>query len=150
MRKVLYLVSLCYFLMLMACSPKQGNSASQSGNVSVTSEDETASNASKDEIVDSSRSKIIVIDFFATWCGPCKAMAPAMEQMQEKYGDKIIIRKIDVDEEQSLAQQYQIESIPTLVVISPSGEVLDKVVGAQPVEVLDEMFSKLASMQIEE
>lgn len=136
--------------MLMACSPKQGNSASQSGNVSVTSEDETASNASKDEIVDSSRSKIIVIDFFATWCGPCKAMAPAMEQMQEKYGDKIIIRKIDVDEEQSLAQQYQIESIPTLVVISPSGEVLDKVVGAQPVEVLDEMFSKLASMQIEE
>ena len=136
--------------MLMACSPKQGNSASQSGNVTVTSEDETASNASKDEIVDSSRSKIIVIDFFATWCGPCKAMAPAMEQMQEKYGDKIIIRKIDVDEEQSLAQQYQIESIPTLVVISPSGEVLDKVVGAQPVEVLDEMFSKLASMQIEE
>lgn len=136
--------------MLMACSPKQGNSASQSGNVSVTSEDETASNASKDEIVDSSSSKIIVIDFFATWCGPCKAMAPAMEQMQEKYGDKIIIRKIDVDEEQSLAQQYQIESIPTLVVISPSGEVLDKVVGAQPVEVLDEMFSKLASMQIEE
>lgn len=136
--------------MLMACSPKQGNSASQSGNVSVTSEDKTASNASKDEIVDSSSSKIIVIDFFATWCGPCKAMAPAMEQMQEKYGDKIIIRKIDVDEEQSLAQQYQIESIPTLVVISPSGEVLDKVVGAQPVEVLDEMFSKLASMQIEE
>lgn len=136
--------------MLMACSPKQGNSASQSGKVSVTSEDETASNASKDEIVDSSSSKIIVIDFFATWCGPCKAMAPAMEQMQEKYGDKIIIRKIDVDEEQSLAQQYQIESIPTLVVISPSGEVLDKVVGAQPVEVLDEMFSKLASMQIEE
>ncbi|MDY6293102.1 MAG: thioredoxin [Bacteroidales bacterium] len=150
MRKVLYLVSLCSFLMLMACSPKQGNSASQSGNVSVTSEDETASNASKDEIVDSSSSKIIVIDFFATWCGPCKAMAPAMEQMQEKYGDKIIIRKIDVDEEQALAQQYQIESIPTLVVISPSGEVLDKVVGAQPVEVLDEMFSKLASMQIEE
>lgn len=150
MRKVLYLVSLCCFLMLMACSPKQGNSASQSGKVSVTSEDETASNASKDEIVDSSSSKIIVIDFFATWCGPCKAMAPAMEQMQEKYGDKIIIRKIDVDEEQSLAQQYQIESIPTLVVISPSGEVLDKVVGAQPVEVLDEMFSKLASMQIEE
>ena len=149
MRKVLYLVSLCSFLMLVACSPKQGNSASQSGNVSVTSEDETASNASKDEIVDSSSSKIIVIDFFATWCGPCKAMAPAMEQMQEKYGDKIIIRKIDVDEEQSLAQQYQIESIPTLVVISPSGEVLDKVVGAQPVEVLDEMFSKLASMQIE-
>lgn len=149
MRKVLYLVSLCCFLMLMACSPKQGNSTSQSGNVSVTSEDETASNASKDEIVDSSSSKIIVIDFFATWCGPCKAMAPAMEQMQEKYGDKIIIRKIDVDEEQSLAQQYQIESIPTLVVISPSGEVLDKVVGAQPVEVLDEMFSKLASMQIE-
>ena len=117
--------------------------------MSVTSEDETASNASKDEIVDPSSSKIIVIDFFATWCGPCKAMAPAMEQMQEKYGDKIIIRKIDVDEEQSLAQQYQIESIPTLVVISPSGEVLDKVVGAQPVEVLDEMFSKLASMQIE-
>lgn len=88
--------------------------------------------------------KIVVIDFFATWCGPCKAMAPAIEQMKKKYGDVIDIKKIDVDEEPQLAQQYNITGVPTMVILSPQGEVIDKIVGAQPVEVLDQLFGQLA------
>lgn len=149
MKRIFYLSSLCFLFMLMACTPKQENSTSQSGNVPEVVENKPLKTAPSEEAVNQSGSKIIVIDFFATWCGPCKAMAPAMEQMQEKYGDKVVIRKIDVDEEPTLAQQYQIQSIPTLVIVSPSGEVVDKVVGAQPVEVLDEMFSKLANMEVE-
>lgn len=149
MKTFYYLASLCCVLALWACSHNHDKAVSQSGNMPEAVENETTKNVPTENTADQSGSKIIVIDFFATWCGPCKAMAPAMEQMQEKYGDKVVIRKIDVDEEPALAQQYQVQSIPTLVIVSPSGEVIDKVVGAQPVEVLDAMFSKLASMEVE-
>lgn len=153
MRKIFYIASLCFALVIMSCSTKQENKASQSQDApeSITKEmpQEAPIDKEKTPSAAETSSKIIVIDFFATWCGPCKAMAPAMEQMQEKYGEKIVIRKIDVDEEPALAQQYQVQSIPTLVIISPSGEVIDKIVGAQPVETLDEIFSKLAAMKTE-
>ncbi|MBQ9586159.1 MAG: thioredoxin [Muribaculaceae bacterium] len=87
--------------------------------------------------------KVVVIDFFATWCGPCKAMAPAMEKMEKKYGDKIEFRKVDVDQDPELAQQYQIEGVPTLVILSSKGDVLNKIVGGQTEEFLDKMFSSL-------
>ena len=87
--------------------------------------------------------KMVVIDFFATWCGPCKAMAPAMEKMEKKYGDKIEFRKVDVDQDPELAQQYQIEGVPTLVILSSKGDVLNKIVGGQTEEFLDKMFSSL-------
>lgn len=100
-------------------------------------------NQDKASSKDKSNGKVVVIDFFATWCGPCKAMAPAMEKMEKKYANKIEFRKIDVDQNNEMAQKYQIESIPTLVILSPDGDVLDKVVGMRGEENLDKIFSAL-------
>ena len=100
-------------------------------------------NQDKASSKEKSNGKVVVIDFFATWCGPCKAMAPAMEKMEKKYANKIEFRKSDVDQNNEMAQKYQIESIPTLVILSPDGDVLDKVVGMRSEENLDNIFSAL-------
>lgn len=92
---------------------------------------------------DKSQGKIVVLDFFATWCGPCKKMAPDMEKMEKKYASKIEFRKIDIDQEPELAQQYNITGVPTIVVLSPDGNILDSTVGVQTADELDKMFSAL-------
>ncbi|KFB35491.1 hypothetical protein ZHAS_00002241 [Anopheles sinensis] len=60
---------------------------------------------------------LVVVDFFATWCGPCKAIAPKLEEFQNKYADKIVVVKVDVDECEDLAAQYNISSMPTFLFI---------------------------------
>ena len=61
--------------------------------------------------------KPVLLDFYADWCGPCKMMAPVLTQLREKMGDRIRILKIDVDKNQSLAAQYQVRGVPTLVLM---------------------------------
>ncbi|XP_058119722.1 thioredoxin-2 [Anopheles ziemanni] len=60
---------------------------------------------------------LVVVDFFAVWCGPCKAIAPKLEEFQNKYADKIVVVKVDVDECEDLAAQYNISSMPTFLFI---------------------------------
>ena len=57
----------------------------------------------------------VLVDFFATWCGPCKMLAPVISDVAERYGGKVKVGKVNVDEENELAMKYQISSIPTLV-----------------------------------
>lgn len=64
----------------------------------------------------------VLIDFFATWCGPCKQLAPVIDEMAEKYEGKVDIYKVDVDEAQELAEAFGIRSIPTLLFVPMSGE----------------------------
>ena len=111
---------------------------------SLKADEDTVAQADKKEIKkNNGKAKIVVIDFFATWCGPCKAMAPVMEKMEKKYSDKIEFRKVDIDQDTELARQYQIKGVPTLVILSSEGEVLNKIVGAQAEDYLDKMFSDL-------
>jgi thioredoxin 1 len=70
----------------------------------------------------------VIIDFYAEWCGPCKMMAPMMEQVKEDYSDKIKIYKIDIDRNRPLAEKYNIQAVPTLMIFK-NGKQLWRVAG---------------------
>ena len=65
----------------------------------------------------------VLVDFFATWCGPCKMLAPILEQVAEEMGDKVVIAKADIDECMELAQEYGIMSVPTMILFKEGAEV---------------------------
>lgn len=71
---------------------------------------------------------LAVVDFFAEWCGPCKIMGPIIEKFYEKYKEKIIVAKVNVDESPDLSGKYQIMSIPTIILFK-NGEVQHKEIG---------------------
>ncbi|MFS0822477.1 thioredoxin [Bacillus sp. 1P02SD] len=78
---------------------------------------------------------VVLADFWAPWCGPCKMIAPVLEELDSEIGDKVKIVKLDVDDNQETAAKFGVMSIPTLLVFK-NGEVVDKVVGYQPKEAL--------------
>lgn len=77
----------------------------------------------------------VVVDFWAEWCGPCRAVAPILEEISNEYGTKIKIVKLNTDEEPSIAMKYGVSSIPTMNVFK-GGEVVKAIVGAKPKPVL--------------
>ena len=86
---------------------------------------------------------VVLADFWAPWCGPCKMIAPVLEELDSEMGDKVKIVKLDVDENQETAAKFGVMSIPTLLVFK-NGEVVDKVVGFQPKEALAVVLNKHA------
>ena len=85
--------------------------------------------------------KPVVCDFFATWCGPCKMLAPVMEKMAEEYGDKAEFVKVDIDDNMELSVRYGIMSIP-LVAVFKNGEMTAKSLGFMSKTEMSEFLSK--------
>lgn len=79
----------------------------------------------------------VLVDFWAEWCGPCKAIAPALHELAGEYGDRLKVVKVDIDENQQRAQQYNIRSIPQLLLFKDGNEV-DRIIGAVPKNQLTE------------
>ncbi len=76
--------------------------------------------------------ELVFVDFWATWCGPCKMIAPIIEQLADKYVENVAFVKIDIDEQSELAQKYQIMSIPTIILFK-SGKEINRLIGAKPI-----------------
>ena len=84
----------------------------------------------------------VLVDFWATWCGPCRMIAPIVEEIANQYAGKVVVAKVDVDDVGELAQRYRIMNIPTLLVFK-QGQVVDKAIGARPKAALEQMLNKV-------
>ncbi|UJF14645.1 thioredoxin [Jeotgalibaca sp. MA1X17-3] len=84
---------------------------------------------------------VVLVDFWATWCGPCRMQSPIIDELDTEIGDKVKFMKMDVDENPSTPQEFGIMGIPTLLV-KKDGEVVEKLVGYTPKEALEEILEK--------
>ena len=75
--------------------------------------------------------KPVLVDFWAEWCQPCKVMEPALESISDEMADKLVVAKLNVDENPEIAQQFQVMSIPTMILFK-NGQAIDQLVGAMP------------------
>lgn len=80
------------------------------------------------EVLDSSKDKLVIVDFWAEWCQPCKMLSPVLDKVAEKYNGQVKIVKCNIDENQEVAMQYGITSIPNLLFFS-SGQIVNQAVG---------------------
>ena len=94
-----------------------------------------ATNTSFDGLLESE--KLVIVDFWATWCGPCRMLSPLLDEVEEEMADKVTVVKVNVDDADEIAYRYRIMSIPTLIFFK-DGKMVDRTVGAMPKNALVE------------
>lgn len=101
------------------------------------------------EVIDRSRELPVVVDFWADWCGPCKALSPALERAEAERAGKVVLAKVDVDSNQRLSAQFQVQGIPAVKAFR-DGAVADEFVGALPPAKVEAFFDGLAPSRADE
>ena len=136
-------------VVLVSCNSKSEQNANEAaaGDEAVksempvaNSEDEGQTEWIKQTTIMSS--KPMVIDFFATWCGPCKELAPILDELEQKHKGNVIFQRIDVDKEPELAQEFNVEAIPMLLFVTPKGE-YQSIMGYQEAPVIEAKIAEL-------
>ena len=137
-------------LLLVACNNKSenaGNQASVGGNEATQSEMPVANSDDEGQTewikqTTIMTSKPMVIDFFATWCGPCKQLAPVLEEIEQNHKGEVIFKRVDVDQEPDLATEFRVEAVPTLMFVTPKGE-YQTLLGYQDAPVIEAKIAEL-------
>lgn len=91
------------------------------------------------DVIEASKDKPVLVDFFASWCGPCQMQAPVIDELSEEMGDRAVVGKIDTEANQEIAMKYKVMSIPTLIVFR-NGEEVDRATGMQSKDVLNQVL----------
>ena len=148
MKKIIF--CLAAVLMLAACNNKTVNQENGGANTTdetvqsempaTNAEDEADGDWMKQSTIMSA--KPMVVDFFATWCGPCKQLAPILDEIEQNHKGEVIFKRIDVDKEPELAQEFRIEAVPTLMFITPKGE-YQTLLGLQDAQVIEGKIAEL-------
>ncbi len=87
----------------------------------------------------------VVVDFWAPWCGPCKAVAPILDKLAEDYSDKVVIAKVNTDEDNQYAAQYGVQGIPTMIFFH-EGKLVHRQVGALPEPIMRDLFEQFVNI----
>jgi thioredoxin 1 len=93
----------------------------------------------KKEVAESD--KPVLLDFWASWCAPCRMLSPSIDQLSQQYGDKVMIGKVNIDEEHELAERFGVMSIPSVFVIK-NGKVVESAVGVRPKKYYEDVLDK--------
>ena len=95
------------------------------------------------EVLDRSQSQVVMVDFWADWCGPCQSLTPVLEKLTGEFAGAVVLAKVNADQEQALAGHFGIRSLPTVLIVH-QGQIVDHFMGAQPESTIREMLSKHA------